>query len=169
MAVPKMLMKIGDRVGRLELVEYYSSCAKTDTPTKWRCKCDCGAETVVRQSRLRMARRPTRSCGCLQRDQCRTNPNAVTHGARSRNNWLPEYSIWQNMRDACRNQNQYRYQFIGALGIKVCQRWNTSFADFIADVGRRPHPKATFRRIDKRKDYTPGNARWVMPSSPATR
>ena len=33
----------------------------------WRCRCDCGNETVVRQSYLQS--RKTKSCGCLQGEQ----------------------------------------------------------------------------------------------------
>jgi len=35
----------------------------------WRCRCRCGAETVVRGSSLR--RGVTQSCGCLQRERVR--------------------------------------------------------------------------------------------------
>ena len=37
--------------------------------TQWFCVCDCGNEAVVLGSALTRNKRPTLSCGCLQRDK----------------------------------------------------------------------------------------------------
>jgi hypothetical protein len=52
----------GRRFGRLEVVEMvgiYQNYIKI-----WRCRCDCGNETVVLSHNLKAGR--TKSCGCLQ-------------------------------------------------------------------------------------------------------
>lgn len=60
----------GQRFGRLTVVKrdgtYVSPDGLTTTP-KWRCKCDCGNETVVIGRNLKDGR--TRSCGCLRKEK----------------------------------------------------------------------------------------------------
>ena len=51
---------IGKRFGRLTVVEY---AGKWDGSHHWKCRCDCGNETVVTQSNLKVGH--TMSCGCL--------------------------------------------------------------------------------------------------------
>jgi hypothetical protein len=53
---------------------------------------------------------------------------------------------------------------IGARGIKVCDRWRTSFANFLADMGRRPSPQHSIDRINQQGDYEPCNCRWATRS-----
>lgn len=60
----------GKRFGRLVVIEihtrepYYAYKGP-----RWRCRCDCGAETVVAGQSLEYGY--TRSCGCLRRDRMR--------------------------------------------------------------------------------------------------
>ena len=49
----------GRRFGRLTVLEY---AGKQNKEHKWRCRCDCGKETLVRQDFLIKGR--TQSCGC---------------------------------------------------------------------------------------------------------
>lgn len=53
---------VGKRFGRLTVLEY---AGKKDGLHQWRCKCDCGQETIVGQTSLQNGH--TKSCGCLQR------------------------------------------------------------------------------------------------------
>lgn len=63
----------GQRFGRLTVLEraenyqYDTGAGWYSTKAVWRCRCDCGAETVVIGSNLR--RGATRSCGCLRSEQ----------------------------------------------------------------------------------------------------
>lgn len=50
----------GERYGRLTVI---GPAENIGTRTAWRCRCDCGKETVVRSNRLRSGH--TSSCGCL--------------------------------------------------------------------------------------------------------
>lgn len=60
------LQLVGQRFGRLLVVAQ----APTLRYSRWRCRCDCGAEVVVSAQLLRMpAHSGTRSCGCLRVEQ----------------------------------------------------------------------------------------------------
>lgn len=55
----------GQRFGRLRVVERVEN-SPNDTAAYWRCRCDCGKETVVRGTSLRSG--VTKSCGCGRRE-----------------------------------------------------------------------------------------------------
>lgn len=52
----------GERFGRLVTVERLPSTGRQSI--RWRCRCDCSAETVTRANLLRSGQ--TKSCGCLR-------------------------------------------------------------------------------------------------------
>lgn len=52
---------LGHQFGDLTAIEY---AGKKDGQYYWRCRCQCGKETVVRQNNLLIGK--TKSCGCLQ-------------------------------------------------------------------------------------------------------
>lgn len=61
---------VGKRFGRLTVLEYAGTApelGKSGTANFWRCRCDCGKETVVSQTELQNG--GTQSCGCLQKER----------------------------------------------------------------------------------------------------
>ena len=72
-----------------------------------------------------------------------------------------EYRAWADMRRRCNNPNRPQYARYGGRGIKVCDRWQTSFADFYADVGPAPSKEHILDRVDNDGNYEPGNVRWA--------
>jgi hypothetical protein len=72
----------------------------------------------------------------------------------------PEYNAWCMMRARCGNPKNNSYHNYGGRGIKVCERWASSFESFLADVGRKPSPKHSLDREENNGDYEPGNVRW---------
>ena len=54
------------------------------------------------------------------------------------------YSVWREMVEkAC-----------------VCKRWDENFWAFAHDVGRRPSEEHRLVRVDRTRDYKPGNVTW---------
>lgn len=61
---------VGKRFGRLTVTAPAGKIRKNgSTVTWWKCRCDCGRETVVTQSALQSG--DTQSCGCLQKERTR--------------------------------------------------------------------------------------------------
>lgn len=84
----------------------------------------------------------------------------VTHGDAPRGNQSPEYAAWCEMKKRCYNKRCSNYYNYGARGIFVCKRWRNSFANFLADMGRKPSPAHSLGRIKNGRGYSRSNCEW---------
>ena len=142
----------GERFGRLIAVSVAES--GLHVRTKWRCQCDCGAETIVATGTLRGGLQ--RSCGCLKREV--TGARNRTHGL-SR---VPEYHAINAARQRCRRPQDKRYADYGGRGIeyRLPEDLGAAVEAVISAIGPRP-ADMSLDRIDNDGHYELGNLRWA--------
>jgi hypothetical protein len=161
MARPRIhpVPSVGDRFGRWSIIGPAEPSKRRQA--RWLVRCDCKNTAVVPEYDLRRADgRASTSCGCARKEISRKQ--ALRHGDARRNELTPEFVAWLSMRRRCSDPNRKDYDRYGGRGISVCDRWNTSFENFLADVDRKPTPQHSLDRYpDNDGDYQPGNVRWA--------
>lgn len=118
-------------------------------------RCECGVEKRVSVHAVKSGK--TKSCGCLRITK------AKTHGMSK----IPEYAIWVAMKARCYNESSKDYKDYGGRGITVCDRWISSFTNFIEDMGVRKEKGLTLDRRNNDEGYSPENCKWVTASEQA--
>lgn len=144
----------GLKFGKLTVIEQ----AGHDKYNKilWKCKCDCGNETITHGRDL--VNGHCKSCGCILSENKKK---------RSRFKGLSDtriYTIWKGMIQRCNNSNCDAYSYYGAKGIKVCDEWSGTqgFFNFVAWSLENGYSKdLTIDRINGQDGYRPDNCRWA--------
>ncbi len=147
----------GDKIGRWTVVRLLGN---RGVQTEWECQCSCGTVKPVMYGTLTSGH--SESCGCLRGEQLRSR--ALKHG-RSKSRL---YHAWQQMRDRCYNEARSAWKHYGGRGITVCEKWNTSFEAFAADMGEPGYGESLDRFPDMNGNYEPGNCRWATVQEQAS-
>lgn len=147
--MPKALKIQGQRFGNLLILDRHPE--NKYGKSRWICQCDCGNQTVCTGSDLINGK--IISCGCYAL-QIRSLHNKSK---------TKEYSIWINMKRRCFDPKNTGYQYYGAKGITVCDRWlgKKGFINFLSDMGECPTPNHSIDRINVNGNYCPENTRWA--------
>lgn len=156
----KRLELTGCVFGRLTVIEYAGNSRAGQS--LWRCRCDCGKETVVLGRNLKGG--VTSSCGCLLREQssARITARNLTHGQTG----TRLYKVRGEMRRRCENEHAQNYPLYGGRGVKVCERW-LKFEAFFEDMREGYARGLTLDRIDVNGGYCKENCRWVTAEEQA--
>lgn len=163
-------IRVGDRFGRLLVIEIVKVPNRTYLETKFKCECDCQKDKseedkeyrIVCASNLRSGE--TVSCGCYMREN--NGKHSTTHGL------CKEYGrilqCLKNMHERCYNEKCIAYSDYGERDIGICDEWNIfkngdqakkNFVEWALNNGYADD--LTIDKIDNFKWYSPTNAQWL--------
>lgn len=129
------------------------------------CECGCGGMLPMRDAwggrRRFIGRHYLRTAEFKAIFRSNVQPHGWRVSTKHGKATTPEYRSWSAMIHRCTKPNNNRYKMYAGRGITVCERWLTSFENFLIDMGQRPTMKHSLDRINNDGNYEPANCRWA--------
>lgn len=78
-------------------------------------------------------------------------------------NWNEKlYRVWGTMKSRCNNPKHDKYKYYGAKGVKVCELWTNSYAEFRKWSYENGYADGmSIERLDNGKGYCPENCTYI--------
>lgn len=123
----------------------------------WAANCVCGRQIPIPSGDIvkSIQRKREASCGCKR------NETIGRRNTKHAMSFHPAYRAWDGMRARCYRPSHAAWKNYGARGIKVCERWKNSFANFWVDMGPTWQPGLTLERVKNSMGYSPANCVWA--------
>jgi hypothetical protein len=148
--------KLGHHHARGERFSYLVVVKQAGTIKKrgrvYLCQCDCGKRLKVQGRFLRSG--GIKSCGCYYRA---TRTTTIKHGQSRIKRKTAAYNAYHRQKGQCTNPRSRAARYFYDKGIKF--RF-TSFQEFYAETGDKPHDDCWLVRIDPDGHFEPGNLTW---------
>lgn len=155
---------VGKKFGKLTVIEFShkkqrfaSNGKKNGNDFYYKCKCECGNETISRIADLKRGK--ATSCGCYRVERTKQ----VNKKYESYEFWNTKlYKIYAKIKDRCLNVKCKRYADYGGRGISICDEWKNDFVAFHDWAMSNDYKEGlSIDRINNNGNYEPSNCRFV--------
>lgn len=155
-------IKIGDRFGRLQVIDFAGHKKYKTGVNKLmiKCKCDCGNVVITTSENL--LKGSTKSCGCYKSDRMKEVHTGNTYGYKHGECKEKLYASFFVLRSKCKE-----------TGIRMCEEWfkengYENFRKWAYENGYNPNGDKVLTRIDINGPYSPENCKYVYRNQVVT-
>ena len=159
----------------LKQVEDYIQPSNGKHHDMWLCECDCELRTIkavqgkhlkngkstkcIYCSRLENSKRLVERNKSILPEHLKkpTSPEELA----LKNTRCRIYTIWNNIKRRCNDENSEKYPRYGGRGIKICNEWYVFDAFYEWALNNGYKDNLSIDRMDNDGNYEPNNCRWV--------